>query len=339
MPLRIIRNDITKVRCSAIVSAGNPSLQSSGGVGGAIHRAAGPELAKACRALGGCPSGQARITRGYNLPCEYVIHTAGPIWIDGNHDEEKILRSCYRESLRLAEENHCESVALPLIASGAFGYPKEEALQVAISEISRFLFHFDMEVILVIYDQASFQISKKLSEDIQEYIDENYVDAYEYAREERRRRTESLYQAEEDVRFAPRALEVAYPYEAGREESLEERIEKLDESFSQMLMRKIDEKGMTYSECYKKANIDRKLFSKIRKNVQYQPSKTTAVAFAVALELSLPETKDFLMKAGYALSHSNKFDVIIEYFILHHNYDIFEINETLFSFDQSLLGV
>lgn len=334
MPLQIIRNDITRVECDAIVNAANSSLLGGGGVDGAIHKAAGKRLIEECRTIGGCPAGQARVTKGYDLPCKYVIHTVGPQWIDGHHGEREVLVSCYQESLRLAKEKRCESIAFPLISTGVFGYPREEALQVAVEEISDFLSHHDMEIILVVYDQTCFQISKRLVRDIEEYIDENYVAAQYMPRS-----THGYYS--ENMRM-PRASmlmeEAVSPYAVNGKDSLEDRVNQLDESFSQMLMRKIDESGMSDSECYKKANIDRKLFSKIRSNINYQPSKTTVIAFAVALELTLAETQNLLMKAGFALSHSNKFDVIIEYFILHQNYNIYEINEALFSFDQSLLG-
>lgn len=326
MPLQIIRDDITHLSCDAIVNAANSSLLGGGGVDGAIHRAAGPELLAECKALGGCEVGQAKITGAYNLPCNYVIHTVGPVWRGGLFGEKRLLKSCYRESLILAQEYGCESVAFPLISSGAYRFPKEQALQIAVNAISEFLLEHNMQVTLVVYDRNSFCVSKKLIRDIQEFIDEHYVDTHFNARD----RSRELFAAQVG---AP--LMAQRPVESLRLEAV---LGQLDESFSQMLLRKIDEKGMTDAECYKKANIDRKLFSKIRKDMQYKPSKPTAIAFAIALELSLAETRDMLQKAGYALSRSSKFDVIIEYFIQKGNYNIFEINEALFAFDQNLLG-
>lgn len=335
MPLQIIRQDITKIQVDAIVNAANSSLLGGGGVDGCIHRAAGPELLKECEKLGGCSTGDAKITKAYKLPCKYVIHAVGPIYKDGKHNEENLLRSCYRTSLKLAKENKCESIAFPLISSGIYGYPKAEALKVAIDEISEFLISNDMTVYIVIFDKNAYKISEKLFADIEEYIDDNYVDEHALMYPEMRRMNRS-----DDIEYcASISMGVdACLEEASFKASLEDIIDQIDESFAEMLLRKIDEKGMKDSECYKKANIDRKLFSKIRSDMNYKPSKPTALAFAIALELSLDETKEMLMKAGFALSHSNKFDLIIEYFISNGNYNIFEINEALFAFDQNLLG-
>ena len=333
MPLEIARNDITKMSVDAIVNAANESLLGGGGVDGAIHYAAGPELLAECKTLGGCTTGKAKITAGYKLSAKYVIHTVGPIYEDGNHGEKALLESCYRESLALAKTHNCETVAFPLISSGVYGYPKDQALKVAIDVISDFLLENEMKVYIVIFDKAAYKISEKLFSDIAEYIDDNYVDEHtDYRRESMRMNMPmqaSIGMFEADLCECKAMLS---------EEDLDAKLKQIDESFSQMLLRKIDEKGMTDAECYKKANIDRKLFSKIRSDVHYKPSKPTAIAFAISLELSLDETEDMLKKAGFALSHSNKFDIIIEYFISKGNYNIFEINEALFAFDQSLLG-
>lgn len=326
MPIQIVRNDITKMNCDAIVNAANQTLLGGGGVDGAIHRAAGSELLAECKTLGGCHTGEAKITGAYRLPCKYVIHTVGPVWRGGGHHEEERLISCYRNSLNFAEEYHCESVAFPLISAGAYGYPKEQALQIAVSEICKFLIHHDIMVYIVVFDKDCFQISKRLIHDITEYIDECYVEAHYEDN------TTRLFTYLFDDEFAEPMLDRTASL------SLSEAIGQIDESFSEMLMRKIDEKGMTDVQCYKKANVDRKLFSKIRSNPQYKPRKTTAAAFAVALELPFDEAKDLLSKAGYSLTHSNKFDIIIEYFIKKGEYDIFTINEALFEFDQVLLG-
>ncbi len=386
MPLQIIRDDITRVRCDAIVNAANCSLLGGGGVDGAIHRAAGPELLKECRTLGGCATGQAKITKGYRLPCRYVIHTPGPIWRGGTHGEPELLASCYEQSLILARDHGCETVAFPLISAGVYGYPKAEAVRIAADTISRFLSEEapDMTVFLVVFDKGSFLISEELYKDIRSFVDDNYVEELQKDPElfgERRLNSQSLPfpasapcpaegaapKAEKTSRrqsggfFGKRMSrrEKSSPAESmiapceeeavfedlsaaapsvSRSLSLEQMLGSIDESFSEMLMRKIDERNMKDSECYKKANIDRKLFSKIRSDRLYKPSKSTVLAFAIALELSLDETADMLQKAGFALSNSSKSDIIIRYFIINGIYDIFTINETLFSFDQKLLG-
>ncbi len=336
MPFEIVRNDITKMNVDAIVNAANKTLLGGGGVDGAIHRAAGPKLLAECMTLFGCKTGDAKVTKGYNLPCKYVIHTVGPVYKDGHHGEEALLESCYRRSLAIAKEKKLESIAFPLISSGVYGYPKAEALKVATRVIVDFLLENEMKVFLVIFDKAAYKISEALFSDIEAYIDDNYVDEHLCRRLEQSRVLSEMSCRHESMARPPMSVELesAIPFD----EDLDIKLRHLDESFSQMLLRKIDERGMTDAECYKKANIDRKLFSKIRSSVTYKPSKTTAIAFAIALELSLDETEDLLRKAGFALSHSNKFDVIIEYFISRGIYDVFEINEVLFAFDQSLLG-
>ena len=339
MPLEIVRNDITKMKVDAIVNAANESLLGGGGVDGAIHRAAGSELLAECRILGGCKTGKAKVTGGYNLPAKYIIHTVGPIYDDGKHGERALLESCYRESLALAKERGCETVAFPLISSGVYGYPKDQALKVAVDVIGAFLLENEMTVYIVIFDKDSYKISEKLFSDIAEFIDDNYVDEHTDYRLERNRMrgVPTTAQRARRRKSDDDLLEVCES-RIMLDDDLDARLRQIDESFSEMLLRKIDEKGMTDVECYKKANIDRKLFSKIRSDVHYKPSKPTALAFAISLELSLTETEDMLRKAGFALSHSNKFDIIIEYFISKGNYNIFEINEALFAFDQSLLG-
>lgn len=329
MPLIIVRNDITKMSVDAIVNAANETLLGGGGVDGCIHRAAGPELLAECRTLGGCKTGDAKITKAYRLPCQYVIHTVGPVWNGGSHGEWELLVSCYRTSLALAKEHGCETVAFPLISSGIFGYPKDQALRVAVDTIGEFLLHNDMTVYIVIFSRTAYQISSKLFADIAEYVDDHYVDAHTDSQRERLRRRSVLESRtlSADATAAPMAV--------GGLDSL---LAHLDAGFSETLLKLIDRSGKKDAEVYKKANVDRKLFSKIRNNPDYKPSKATAIAFAIALELNLDETRDLVARAGYALSASSKFDVIIEYFIRQKKYDIFEINEALFAFDQSLLG-
>ena len=337
MPFEIVRNDITKVPVDAIVNAANESLLGGGGVDGCIHRAAGPQLAEECRALGGCSAGSAKITGAYRLPCRYVIHTVGPVWNGGDHGERELLTACYRNSLELADQYHCESVAFPLISSGVYGYPKAQALKVAMDTITQFLLDHDMTVYIVVFSKDAFEISSKLFKDIEAYIDDVYVDEHLSAPSESMR-----------MRLQSRYLEKAKATEAEPEECcapsmasdarLDDMLSQVDESFAQMLIRKIDEKHMTDAQCYKRANVDRRLFNKIKNIPEYRPSKQTALAFAIALKLSLDETKAMLMKAGFALSHSSKAAIVVEYCIMTGNYDIMEINQILFKLDLQPLG-
>ena len=335
MPLEIVRNDITQMRVDAIVNAANETLLGGGGVDGCIHRAAGPELLAECRTLGGCRTGNAKITGAYRLPCKYVIHTVGPVWHGGTHGEREQLVSCYRTSLALAKAHDCETVAFPLISSGVYGYPKDQALRVAVDTIGEFLLNNDMTVYLVIFDRKSYQISGKLFADIAEYIDDHYIDVHADAMSERRRSMSIFGSRGKAVCEEAKSMPMMAPSFVGW---LDDLLAHLDAGFSETLLKLIDKSGKKDSEIYKKANVDRKLFSKIRNNPYYKPSKTTAIAFAIALELDLDETRDLIARAGYALSASSKFDVIIEYFIRQKKYDVFEINEAMFAFDQSLLG-
>lgn len=343
MPFVIVRNDITKMKVDAIVNAANPSLLGGGGVDGAIHRAAGSELLEECRTLGGCLTGEAKLTKGYRLPVQYVIHTVGPIWHGGNHNEKELLTACYRNSLELANEYHCETVAFPMISAGAYGYPKEEAMETAAAAITRFLLDHDMTVYLVVFGHAEFWTGKKLFRDVEAYIDDVYAAGHEQKNVQSARK--ALWAQNESAALsldlelgADEAETFAEPEAAQTAPDWEKMLKRTDESFSQALLRLIDERGITDAQCYKRANVDRKLFSKIRSNPAYKPSKPTVFAFSVALKLSLPETEKLLRKAGFALSHSSRFDIILEYFIKTGNYDIYEINEVLFHFDMPLLG-
>lgn len=353
MPLIIVRNDITRMKVDAIVNAANSTLLGGGGVDGCIHRAAGPGLLKECRTLGGCMTGDAKLTGGYDLPCRFVIHTVGPVWQGGGCGEKDALTACYARSLALAREHGCETVAFPLISSGVYGYPKAQALAVATQAISRFLEDNDMTVYLVIFDRAILEAGSQRFSSLRQYIDDHYVatrtsprrrdmareltEVYEAAPQAAPEKVSDLFAA--PMRTLLRLGQQGAARSMGARPTLEELLKDLDESFSQMLLRLIDARGMTDAQCYKRANIDRKLFSKIRSDPHYRPSKPTVLAFAIALELSLEETREMLMKAGFALSHSNKFDLIVEYFIARGNYDIFAINEALFAFDQNLLGM
>ncbi|HOO25999.1 MAG TPA: macro domain-containing protein [Clostridiales bacterium] len=342
MPFTIIRQDITKLEVDAIVNAANTELRMGGGVCGAIFEAAGPEkLQAACDKLAPIKTGEAVITPGFGLPAKFVIHTAGPVYRQYDQQEsERLLRAAYTNSMKLALENSCESIAFPLISSGIYGYPKDEALRVASTAIQDFIENNDLDVRLVVFGKAAFDAGRELYSAIESYIDEHYVD--EHTRKHRylldveerdlsvkggvfERSTELSYDGAFDV-------ETAAPAAAFNIDMT------LDEPFSQTLLRLIDAKGMTDVEVYKRANLDRKLFSKIRSNTGYMPSKRTALALAIGLKLSLEETEDLLKRAGFALSNSVMFDVIVEYFIKNEKYNIFEINEVLFDYDQAQLG-
>jgi O-acetyl-ADP-ribose deacetylase (regulator of RNase III) len=363
MSFIIVRQDITKMKVDAIVNAANTSLQMGGGVCGAIFKAAGAhELQAACDKLAPIKTGEAVLTSGFALPAKYIIHTAGPVYSRNNAKQcEQLLRSAYLNSLQLAIQHKCVSIAFPLISSGIYGYPKEEALKVATAAIQDFLADHDLEVYLAVFDKAAFVISEKLLGAVASYIDEHYVDEHEEKRRElleveRAALAEAELTKEVDLikeaglikeadlksnkyQVAEAALaNLPKPSAAVPRKGLDELIGNLDEPFTATLLRLIDAKGKTDVEVYKRANIDRKLFSKIRTGKGYLPSKRTIIALAVALELTLEETDDLLMRAGYALSHSQKFDVIVEYFIINGKYDIFEINEVLFKYDLPLLG-
>ncbi len=341
MPFTIVRQDITKMKVDAIVNAANTDLQMGGGVCGAIFKAAGAaQLQAACDKLAPIKTGEAVITSGFDLPAKFVIHAAGPVYRYQNAEQsEKLLRSAYMESLRLAIENNCESIAFPLISSGIYGYPKDEALQVATATIQDFLINNDIDITLVVFDKSAFTVSRELLGAVESYIDEHYVDTHQIKRRklldvER----QAISEADERANIFNEPLLEDMLAPIGAPAPLDDLVGNLDEPFSQMLLRLIDAKGMTDVEVYKRANLDRKLFSKIRSNKGYTPSKRTAIALAVALKLSLDETDDLLERAGYALSHAVKFDVIVEYFIANGKYDVFAINEVLFEYDQPLLG-
>lgn len=360
MPFHIIRQDITKMECDAIINAANPTLLGGGGVDGCIHRAAGPDLLRECIALGGCRTGEAKVTRGYLLPAKYAIHTVGPIWCGGDAGEEDLLRSCYRNSFALALELGCETLAMPLVSSGAFGYPRDAALRVAIESVREFLAEHEMTVYLTVFDRATLDISHALVRRVREYIDDNYVDGHALFR---RAKSESAFSASaprgrgivcrsqkltSDI--APHPIEACssmdgtdLPVSSSRAENAEsdlaELLRNIDDTFSVTLLKLIDKKGMTDVECYKKANVSKQTWYKIINERDYRPSKNTVLSFAIALSLSLDETEALLETVGLALSHSYKFDVVIEYFLREGVHDVFLINEMLFKFDLPTLGV
>ena len=412
MPLEIIREDITRMKVDAIVNAANTSLLGGGGVDGAIHAAAGPELLEECRKLGGCPTGEARITRGYRLPAKYVIHTPGPVWQDGQHGEPELLAACYRNSLRLAEEYGCESIAFPMISTGIYGYPKDKALSVATDEIAAFLAEHEMRVYLVTFGKEMFELTGKIFAGVRAYVDDAYTEqkANRFFRrilhrppadanvdytivpspEKLKDREESANYFEDFAEPAKEAMEErmedassvsfhaqlteaipeitgpkhrprpdALPWQEDQAapdledtlqpcagpvmgrvspEDLKQYLKAQDIGFSEALLQWIDRRGMTDAQCYRKANIDRKLFNHIKNQRDYRPSKKTVLAFAVALEMKPREAEELLGRAGYSLSDSSRMDRAIRYFLERRFYDVNRINIMLYDLDLPQLG-
>ena len=329
MPLEIVRNDIVHMAVDVIVNSANPEPVIGAGTDARIHREAGPGLLEARQAIGRIGVGEARITPGFDLKARYVIHTVGPVWRGGLFGESRLLRRCYDSALALAASQGCVSIAFPLISTGNYGFPKDKALRIAMDAARDFLLKQDMQIYLVVFDKEAFRLSEKLHSSIASYIDQHYVDALnaEYSRmAPMQRRNEALM---------PQLCMEAPMYSM---DSLKELLERTDAGFTETLLRLIDQTGKKDSQIYTRTNVSRQHFSKIRNNPHYKPTKATAIAFAIALELDLEQTKDLIGRAGYALTMSSKSDVIIQYFIEQGNYDLFEINAALYQYDQSLLG-
>ncbi len=355
MPFEIVKNDITRMQVDAIVNAANSSLLGGGGVDGAIHRAAGPQLLAECRALGGCQTGEAKLTRGYNLPSRYVIHTVGPVWQGGGEGEPALLAACYRNALALARQQGCDSVAFPLISAGAYGYPKAQALQVAVEEITRFLREADMMVYLVAFRRGDIELTGELYGEVTAYIDDVYVqERHDFGREARRsqylrdgaprgtpepgslfRRPHREDNARNETVFSEANVERLITFQADAQDEAQGRS---GETFAEMVARKLGEKGMSDAECARRANLDRHVFGRIRNNMGYRPARQTALALALALELSLDEAKELLTKAGCGLTHGRKTDVAVEYCITAGRWDVNEINAILFKLELQPLG-
>ena len=342
MPFEIVRNDITNMRVDAIVNTANPRPVIGLGTDSQIHEKAGPDLLKARQCIGHIDAGHAAITPAFDLDAKYVIHTVGPVWEEGNYGEERLLRSCYDRSLQLAVEHNCQSIAFPLISTGNYGFPKDKALQIAISAFSAFLMEHEMLIYLVVFDRKAFNLSEQLFQSVASYIDENYVDDCEkavYGVADKIRRSRVRRRRDADICENSVAYEEMLPCAAATKAmSLGDMLLQTDAGFAETLLKLIDKSGKMDSEIYKKANISKQHFSKIRNNPNYKPTKATALAFAVALELDLEQTKDLIGRAGFALTNSSKQDLVVKYFIEHKKYNIVEINLALYEFDQGLLG-
>ena len=332
MPFTIVRNDITNMRVDAIVNTANPRPVIGIGVDSTIHAKAGPRLLEARKAIGSIAVGSAAVTPAFELDAKYVIHTVGPVWEGGEHGEERLLRSCYDNALHLAAERGCGSIAFPLISAGNYGFPKDRALRIAISAFSEFLMEVEMDIYLVVFDRTAYRLSEQLFRGVKSYIDQHFVDECEratYGRRLRRRDTELLCEKSAVAEMMPCAVPTM---------SLDEFLRAKDAGFTEKLMELIALRGMKNSTVYKRANISKQHFSKIINDPEARPSKPTAIALALALELDLNETRDLIGRAGYALTNSSTFDLIIRYFIEKRQYNVVEINIALYEFDQSLLG-
>ena len=338
MPFEIVRNDITNMQVDAIVNTANPRPVIGLGTDSMIHEKAGAQLLVARKKIGSIACGSAAITLAFDLDAKYVIHTVGPVWEGGSYGEENLLRNCYENSLKLALEYHCQSIAFPLISTGNYGFPKDKALQIAISAFSSFLLEHEMQIYLVVFDRKAFKLSEQLFQGVASYIDQNYVDTCEqavYGVGSETRRNRSCHRRDTEI---CESLPCA-PMAASKAASLEDMLKQADAGFTETLLKLIDQTGKKDSEIYKKALLTKQHFSKIRNNPNYRPTKPTAIALALALELDLEATKDLIGRAGYALTNSSKFDLIIRYYIEQGNYNVVEINLVLFEFDQPLLGV
>lgn len=351
MPFLIVRDDIARVSADAIVNAANTRLQAGGGVCGALFAAAGAaDMQAACDAIGGCPTGSAVSTPAFALDATWVIHAVGPIWRGGLSGEREALRSCYRSVFAEAERLGARSVAYPLISAGIYGFPVDEALAIAREETEAFLrVHEDVAVTLVMFDRATVRAGGELFDEIDEYIDDEYVEASPHMRRRAERLAVEVWDGAAPGGLADSAAPEAFAAAFGGEavcaalsaaapRELDDLLSNLDASFSETLLALIDERGMADAEVYHRANLSRQLFSKIRSNRAYRPTKPTAVALAVALELDPRQTQDLLSRAGLALSRSSKFDVIVRFFLERGVHDVFRINEALFAYDQPLLG-
>jgi len=311
----------------------------------AVYEAAGvEELLRERKKIGEIAIGDIAVTPAFNLDAKYIIHTVGPVWLGGNQGEFDNLKSCYQKSLDMAANLRASSIAFPLIATGVYHFPKDRALSIAISTINDFLMRHDMTVYLVVFDRRSFELSGKIFDGIDSYIDDHFV-SNRRTHEYRRDISEGYSPSYGSIRAnrIPDDISKRTPVHCSNigpidEMNLDDVINTGEKTFQEKLLELIDESGLTDPEVYKKANIDRKLFSKIRCDKDYKPKKKTAVALAIALELSYEDMTDLLARAGIALSPSSRFDIIIQYFVMKKIYDVSDINLALFKHGQQTLG-
>lgn len=347
MPFEIVRNDITNMQVDVIVNAASRLPRVNSGVDSSIHKKAGPSLLEARKKIGSIQPGDIAITPAFALHAKYVIHAVTPIWREGGHQESTLLLNTYLKCLDLAQKQGCTSIAFPLLASGNHGFPKSKALQIAIQAFSGFLMEHDMLIYLVVFSKESVQLSEKLVHNISCYIDENYVSNYNqevYGGIEERERIDryrlARLMAQREERSANSCVDTLHTdaITAQSSQTLSDFIKSKDAGFTETLKALIEKSGQKNSSIYNKANMSKQHFSKIINDQNAKPSKQTALALALALELNLEQTADLIGRAGYALTKSSTFDLIIQYFIEHKKFNIIEINFALYEFDQSLLG-
>ena len=353
MPFKIVRNDITKMNTEAIVNTANEQVAVGSGCDYAVYQAAGYDRLLEYRRekFGAVKEGEVFLTPGFDLPARYIIHAVSPLYTDGGQGEEGKLRSCYRKSLDLAKDKGIRSIAFPLISTGGFGYPKEEGMRIAVDEIHAFLLENEMMIYLVVFDDKATGLGAKLYPDLETYIDRNYIEEKrreEYtsdlmgresvARESQEKRRFQLRRPgkrrEEAQHLQPMPTcgsmkEEMHDYDdmlANLEEKLEERFVHMADSFSEYLLYLIDSKGLSNSDVWKNAIVDKKVFSKIKNNKDYHPKKRTALCLCVGARLNMDETRDLLARAGYALSPCDMTDIIFSYFIENEIYDMIELD-------------
>lgn len=343
MPLKIVRNDITKMNTDAIVNTANEHVTVGPGCDIAVYNAAGYDelLQYRARNIGAVPEGEVFITPGFNLQAKYIIHAVSPFYQGGNNREETKLRSCYRKSLQLAKDNNIKSIAFPLIATGGFGYPKEEGLRIAVDEINAFLMHNEMLIYLVVFGSETTKLAEKIYPDLETYIDTHYVESkyeeeYGYAyqphpeiyhqRCKKIKKVDVKKLLEEEIVIEKTREARVFDFGVQDESRLKERVLHPADTFSQSLMYLIKTKKMENSEVYKRAILDRKVFSKIKNDINYHPNKLTALCLCIGAKLNLDESRDILARAGYALSPCDKRDIIFSYFIENEIYDMIELD-------------
>ncbi len=329
MPLTIVRQDITEMATEAIVNTANPDPLIGSGVDKAIHDKAGEKLLEERKKIGRLEVGEVAVTKGYGLKAKYVIHVSGPSWIDGEHDEKEMLYACYTRVLEEAKKLGIRSISFPLLSSGNYSFPQAAALETALNAINSFLLQNSMIVYLVVFRDEALLLSQNLYKDIEEFIDANYVaekEKEEYGTNRARPRRISSSYGSVVSGFIP----AIYPDQYRKEPTLEDYLRKQGETFQQRLFRLIDQRDLKDTEVYKKADITKQHFSKIRSNPDYRPSKGTVIDLCFALELDLDEANDLLARAGYSLSPSSKEDLVVKYYLLHKKYDRYELKEAFY---------